>query len=62
MLFYYYVFVIEILTYLYVQGYEDMYTRIKRTRRTTQRQLPRGKKLGGLVSTYCIIVLHIVLH
>ncbi|XP_047347305.1 ATPase family AAA domain-containing protein 2-like isoform X1 [Vespa velutina] len=26
-------------------GYEDMYTRIKRTRRTTQRQLPRGKKL-----------------
>ncbi|XP_033327790.1 ATPase family AAA domain-containing protein 2 isoform X1 [Megalopta genalis] len=26
-------------------GYEDMYTRIKRTRRTTQQQLPRGKKL-----------------
>lgn len=26
-------------------GYEDMYTRVKRTRRTTQRQLPRGKKL-----------------
>ncbi|XP_015179845.1 PREDICTED: ATPase family AAA domain-containing protein 2-like isoform X1 [Polistes dominula] len=26
-------------------GYEDMYTRIKRTRRTTQRQIPRGKKI-----------------
>ncbi|XP_043277332.1 ATPase family AAA domain-containing protein 2-like isoform X2 [Venturia canescens] len=28
------------------QGYEDMYTRIKRTRRTSQRQLQRGKKLS----------------
>ncbi|XP_076387362.1 ATPase family AAA domain-containing protein 2 isoform X4 [Megachile rotundata] len=27
-------------------GYEDMYTRIKRTRRKAQRQLPRGKKLA----------------
>ncbi|XP_076547755.1 ATPase family AAA domain-containing protein 2 isoform X3 [Osmia lignaria lignaria] len=26
-------------------GYEDMYTRIKRTRRKAQRQLPRGEKL-----------------
>ncbi|KAK2577983.1 hypothetical protein KPH14_008415 [Odynerus spinipes] len=26
-------------------GYEDMYTRVKRTRRAAQRQLPRGKKL-----------------
>lgn len=29
---------------LFLQGYEDMYTRIKRTRRTAQRQLPRGRQ------------------
>lgn len=39
------------------QGYEDMYTRIKRTRRTAQRQLPRGKKLTGSMFIFDINML-----